>query len=291
MKVEQKVGPKLQSSVKIITYTFKSHFKSHLPREHPSHTASSKPTFSEWVIWASDLVRNHDTWFYGGCHLEKDSSKAICPSVPIFYVPILRNYTWYLFHIFRTDQYCMELLQLVGYFDLLIFSLENMTFTLKFMFWPLPLYPETINSNCFILSGYINLPGDLCTVGLFWPFDLWTSHYDSYIENLDDLHHSNLVQVSTQKLYMIAVSYFQDKSILYTTCTLSDYFDLLSFHLENMTFTLTLCSDHYILTIIGNCFIFTGHIHLPWELCTAGLFWPWYHNYLENIVLVSGWQL
>ncbi len=24
----------------------------------------------------------------------------------------------------------------------------------------------------------------------------------------------------------------------------------------------------------GNCFIFIGHIHLPLELCTAGLFWP-----------------
>ncbi len=55
----------------------------------------------------------------------------------------------------------------VGYFDLLIFSLENMTFTLKFMFWPLPLYPETINSNCFILSGYINLPGDYVLWGYF----------------------------------------------------------------------------------------------------------------------------
>ncbi len=57
LKVEQKVGQKLTSQ-----------FKSHLPSEHPSQTPSSKPTFSEWAIRALDLVRNHETWFYGGCH-------------------------------------------------------------------------------------------------------------------------------------------------------------------------------------------------------------------------------
>ncbi len=87
---------------------------------------------------------------------------------------------------------------LVGYFDLLIFSHEN-----------------------------INLPGDLCTVGLFWCFDLWPSHYDSYLENLDDVHHSNLVQAITQKLYILAVSFFQGRSILLEHCTLSDYWPLL----------------------------------------------------------------
>ncbi len=38
LKVEQKVGQKHQTSVKSITYTLKSHFKYHLPREHPSQT-------------------------------------------------------------------------------------------------------------------------------------------------------------------------------------------------------------------------------------------------------------
>ncbi len=45
LKVEQKVGQKLESSVKSINYTLKSPFKSHLPIEHPSQTPNSKPTF------------------------------------------------------------------------------------------------------------------------------------------------------------------------------------------------------------------------------------------------------
>ncbi len=146
--------------------------------------------------------------------------------------------------------------------------------------WPSPRhlcsghYSETINGNCFIRSGYINLPVNLCIVGLFWPFNLCTSHYDSYLENFDDLHHSNRVHASTLNLCMIDVSDFQGRSIMYETCTLTDYFDLLTFHLENMTITLNYCSDHYTETINGNCFIFTAEINLPLELCTACLFWP-----------------
>ncbi len=47
LKVKKKVGQKLHSYVKTITYTLKSNFKSHLPGEHSSQTFSSKPTFSE----------------------------------------------------------------------------------------------------------------------------------------------------------------------------------------------------------------------------------------------------
>ncbi len=68
----------------------------------------------------------------------------------------------------------------------------------------------------------------------------------------------------------------------------SDYFDLLTFHLESMTFTLNFCSDHYIETINGNCFIFTGHIHLPLELSTAGLFRPFDLNITITSKILSG---
>ncbi len=53
MRVEQKVGQKLQSSVKSITYTFKSHFKSHLPCGHPSQ----KPTFSVIAVHTSGQIK------------------------------------------------------------------------------------------------------------------------------------------------------------------------------------------------------------------------------------------
>ncbi len=160
--------------------------------------------------------------------------------------------------------------------------------------WPSPWnlcsshHSETINGNCFILSGYINLPGDLCTIGLFWPFGLWPSHYDSYLENLDDLHLPHLIQASTHKLYMVTISYCQGRSIWYETCTLSDNFDLLTFHIKNMTFTLNFSSDHYTETINSNCFIFTGHIHLPLELCTAGLFWPLELDITFTVKILSG---
>ncbi len=45
VKVEHKVGQKLQLSAKSTTYTLKSRFKSHIPSEHPNQPLSSKPTF------------------------------------------------------------------------------------------------------------------------------------------------------------------------------------------------------------------------------------------------------
>ncbi len=48
----------------------------------------------------------------------------------------------------------------------------------------------------------------------------------------------NLVWASTQKLYMIAVSHFQGRSILHGSCGLWGYFDHLTFGLETMTFCL-----------------------------------------------------
>ncbi len=149
-----------------------------------------------------------------------------------------------------------------------------------------------INGNCFILSGYINLPVDICSVGLFWPFDLWPWHYDSYRENLTDLYHPNIVQDSTQKLYMIAVLYFESRSILHETCTLSCYFDLWTFHLQNMTFNLKFCSDHnskkwQLLHIFRAYQSAIGPLH-SWVILT---FWPWHHHYLEKPVWLSAWKL
>ncbi len=82
---------------------------------------------------------------------------------------------------------------------------------------------ETINGNCLTFSGHINQPWDLhhLTIGL----DIMTIHL-------------NVFWANTQTLYMIALSYFQSRSILHGTCALSGYFDLLTFSLENMTFTL-----------------------------------------------------
>ncbi len=50
--------------------------------------------------------------------------------------------------------------------------------------------------------------------------------------------HLNFGQVSTQKLYMIALSYFQGRSILHESWVLSCYSDCLTFSLKNMTFTM-----------------------------------------------------
>ncbi len=30
----------------------------------------------QWAIWARDIVSNHETLFYGGCHLERDQFKS-----------------------------------------------------------------------------------------------------------------------------------------------------------------------------------------------------------------------
>ncbi len=70
----------------------------------------------------------------------------------------------------------------------------------------------------------------------------------------------NLVQASTHKLH--DVSHSHGKSILHASCALSCYFDLLTFSLENMTFTLNILSGPL-----------PGHINLPSDLFTAELFW------------------
>ncbi len=68
-----------------------------------------------------------------------------------------------------------------SYFDLLTFSPENMTFTLKIMYGPLL---RNYKWQLLHISGHINLPWDLCTAGLLWPFDFWPWPYDCYLENV-----------------------------------------------------------------------------------------------------------
>ncbi len=65
----------------------------------------------------------------------------------------------------------------------------------------------------------------------------------------------NLSGPVTQKVYLIAVSYFQGRSILHGTCALSGYFEHLTISHENMTFTLQICLGQ---NLNGNCFIFQG---------------------------------
>ncbi len=91
------------------------------------------------------------------CHLPRDCMcmyAAICPEIvesfDLFVITImtsgwnpfvqilsrsvLRNYTWQRFHIFKADQSYMKPVHCQV---LLIFNLENMTFTLKIVFGPL----------------------------------------------------------------------------------------------------------------------------------------------------------
>ncbi len=49
--------------------------------------------------------------------------------------------------------------------------------------------------------------------------------------------------VSTQKLYLITVSYFQGKSTLHGAWTMLGYVDIVTFSLETMTFTLNIFSS------------------------------------------------
>ncbi len=110
-------------------------------------------------------------------------------------------------------------------------------------------------------------------------FDLLTFDLDIIIVTLKILMTFTiqiLFRPVLRKLYIIDFSHFQDRSILHGTFALLDYFDILPFcfYLENVTFTLNFCSDHYSETINSNCFIYSGHINLLLDLCIAGLFWP-----------------
>ncbi len=59
--------------------------------------------------------------------------------------------------------------RLLGCLDLLTFSLENMTFNFNVCSGH---YSDTMNGNCFIFSGHVNLLLDLYTTVLFLHFDL-----------------------------------------------------------------------------------------------------------------------
>ncbi len=81
---------------------------------------------------------------------------------------------------------------------------------------------------------------DFCTVESFWPVDLCPWNDDVWLKSIC----SNLVWVSTQKQYMATFSYIHGRSILHGTCALLDYFILLTFSLENMTFNLKILFRH-----------------------------------------------
>ncbi len=119
-------------------------------------------------------------------------------------------------------------------------------------------YIATLNTLNSLLSAF-----RVCIAVLFNP----RSHFG---QRGIVLHHPsvypNPVQASTHKLCMTTVSYFQGRLIVHGTCALPGYFNHLTFSLENMTFTLNICSDHCSETINGNCFIFSGHIKLLCDL-------------------------
>ncbi len=73
----------------------------------------------------------------------------------------------------------------------------------------------------------------------------------------------NLVPASTQKLLMRTVSYFQSRTILQGTYALLGDLDLLTFSLENMTFTMKLLSG----PLLGNC---------KWQCCASYFLWKSY---------------
>ncbi len=103
---------------------------------------------------------------------------------------------------------------------------------------------------------------------IFWPLTLtsWQLNWKSWWP-----YHLNLVHASTQKLYMITVSYFQARSICHGTCTLSGYCDLLTFSLENMTFTLKFCSGHNSKTMTTASY-FEGISTCHWTCALLGYF-------------------
>ncbi len=76
----------------------------------------------------------------------------------------------------------------------------------------------------------------------------------------------------TQKLYMIAVSYFQGRRTLHWNCAVSLFWPL------TLTWLLPwkCCPGHCSETtcINDNCFIFSVHIKLTWDLCTVKSFGP-----------------
>ncbi len=115
------------------------------------------------------IIKKKINFYPSAKHLAKLPLPSVCPPMQILSGPVLRHYIWYLFHNVRTYQLYMELVhcQII---------LTFWPSALKL--WPSPWlfcsddYLETVHGNCFILSRYINLPWDLCTVGLFWPLTL-----------------------------------------------------------------------------------------------------------------------
>ncbi len=145
-------------------------------------------------------------------------------SIQILSWPLLRNYTWQLFLIFRFDQSYMEPVYCWVILTFWLSSLETMTFTLlknykwqqlhifrayqpaigpvhcrdNLTLWPFTLTFMTItmeimsspllrnyNDNFFIFSGHINLTWDLCSVESFRLFDLCSWSSDLWLSECE----------------------------------------------------------------------------------------------------------
>ncbi len=77
-----------------------------------------------------------------------------CPPIQIVSRPVLRNYTWQLFHSFKADPPYMEHVHCK-----VILTLKPSALKLWSSLWKYcPGHcSENINGNCFIFSGHINL--------------------------------------------------------------------------------------------------------------------------------------
>ncbi len=202
---------------------------------------------------------------------------------------LLKNYIWQLLRIFRPFQPNMGLVH-CSYFHLWPFSMKLWPFEFEIHQSKscLGQYSETTHDNCFIMTGQINLAWNLCTVRIFWPFDLQPWKYD--------IHPENVVQVIAWKLYIILfwknsspscickLQLVSSQSIenykwsllhifrayqpaLASTGALKDYFWPLTVIFWPLPWKS--CPVHCLETINDNCFIFSGHINLTWDLYTV----------------------
>ena len=118
-----------------------------------------------------------------------------------------------------------------------------------------------MHTSWIIFSGHTSFTWDLCTVRLFWSFDLWPWCYELHLENnVSDMTISH-------KLYIVAGSYFQGTLTLYGICALWGYFELLTFELQHWPWKFCVWQDCYLQTKHSCWIIISGHTNLIWDLC------------------------
>ncbi len=125
-----------------------------------------------WTVWVllnrAELISFlpfSQVLAWGELLLPLPSVHPICPSTQILSGPVIRNYTWQLFHMFRADQSYMEPVHCKV--TLIIWPSAMKIWQSLWKRFP-DHYSKTINRNHFIFSGFITLLCDLWTAGLFW---------------------------------------------------------------------------------------------------------------------------